>query len=76
MPDLCVVKDCRSNFAEDLHIEAPVVSVYKFPKDNDLIIKWKKALSLEENWQPSENSSVCEKHFLKSGLTKYESGEF
>jgi len=39
------------------------LSSFHFPKDKEMYDRWKKAVP-RDNWVPTANSVLCEKHFL------------
>ncbi|GFW59174.1 uncharacterized protein TNCV_2781051 [Trichonephila clavipes] len=56
MPRYCCVPNCSSNKPGQ-----PYVSVFRFPKDEQLLQTWKK--KIPRDFKNSNNSEVCIKHF-------------
>lgn len=71
MPRRCCVPGCKSNYDSTLKNGEGPVSTFCFPRDNDLLCRWKKAIP-RANWEPSKGSFVCSKHFSDSEVIRSE----
>lgn len=69
MPNRCVVPNCRGNYRL-----GPKVSSFSFPKANELLSIWIRAIK-RENFVPTKHSKVCELHFRPEDI-KRESSAF
>lgn len=58
MPSSCCVPGCRSNYTSN----SPSVTVFKFPKNEELKRKWLSAIP-RADFTPKTRSVVCLKHF-------------
>ncbi|XP_044766292.1 uncharacterized protein LOC123322410 [Coccinella septempunctata] len=67
MPRRCCVTGCKSNYDS----QNRYVSVFKFPKDPNLKIKWVASIP-RKNWTPSQNSVVCSLHFQECEVIRYD----
>uniref|UniRef100_A0A3P9NPE5 THAP-type domain-containing protein n=1 Tax=Poecilia reticulata TaxID=8081 RepID=A0A3P9NPE5_POERE len=57
MPSRCIAAFC-SNTRED------GVSLFRFPKEPELLSKWvKQVRRTRENWKPTQTSVLCSEHF-------------
>ncbi|XP_050315878.1 THAP domain-containing protein 1-like [Anthonomus grandis grandis] len=62
MPSPCCVPGCKSNYKSSLRAGEASISVFGFPKDEHLKMKWLKAIP-RDKWAPTQYSVVCAKHF-------------
>ncbi|GFX89978.1 hypothetical protein TNCV_886761 [Trichonephila clavipes] len=63
MPGYCCVPNCSSNKPGQ-----PYVSVFRFPKDEQLLQTWKK--KIPRDFKNTNNSVVCIKHFPGSFIVR------
>ena len=54
----CCVPNCRTNYKG-----AETATVFRFPKDQQLRNKWIKQIRRKDDFVPSKDTVVCEKHF-------------
>ena len=63
MPNKCIVFGCNTAYES---CEEKNVSTFSFPSASDdkldLIEHWKRFVN-RDNWAPSQNSVICQKHF-------------
>ncbi|XP_035210868.1 uncharacterized protein LOC118185167 [Stegodyphus dumicola] len=69
MPDRCCVPLCKGNYPT-----GPKLSVFSFPKNEDLKIEWLSAIQ-RKDFSPKKSSKVCELHFKESDF-KVEASAF
>ncbi|XP_035223029.1 THAP domain-containing protein 6-like [Stegodyphus dumicola] len=69
MPGRCCVPLCKGNYPT-----GPKVSVFSFPKNEDLKREWLSAIQ-RKDFSPKKSSKVCELHFKKSDF-KVEASAF
>lgn len=72
MPRVWCVPSCKANYNSTLKSQQSYMSVFTFPKDENLRQKWIKSIP-RKNWTPSKYSAVCMKHFRDSDIISYES---
>lgn len=63
MPTFCVAFGCTSTSGRD------EVAFHKFPQDRDIAAKWVAAIQ-REDFEPTNASVVCSKHFRDSDYTR------
>lgn len=68
MPRKCCVPGCKGNY----NSEDEVVSVFRFPTDCDKRRLWLCKIP-RDNFEPSKNSVVCEKHFIEEFIVRFDS---
>ncbi|XP_046983092.1 uncharacterized protein LOC124553248 [Schistocerca americana] len=59
---MCCVPHCRGNYGY-----GPKVSVFYFPNDESLRLKWISAVH-RQDWMPSKHSVLCELHLNEDGI--------
>ncbi|XP_055924540.1 uncharacterized protein LOC129956631 [Argiope bruennichi] len=64
MPLICCVPNCNGNYRN-----GPRVSVFAFPKNEELKKKWLSAIH-REGFYPTQHSRVCELHFKKNDIER------
>jgi len=69
MPSPCCVPGCKSNYKTYLDAGEPAVSVFTFPKDENLKTQWLRNIP-RKAWSPSKYSVVCAKHFVENDIIK------
>ncbi|ELU07706.1 hypothetical protein CAPTEDRAFT_205911 [Capitella teleta] len=57
MPHKCSVPGCNGNYAN-----GPKVAVFKFPLNDEGLARWLNGIK-RDNFVPTKNSRVCERHF-------------
>lgn len=75
MPETCSVPLCRSNYKlrkEEVErgIKNEYVPVFRFPANSELREKWISRIN-RKNFQPTERSVVCIKHFRDTDIIRY-----
>ncbi|XP_055622772.1 uncharacterized protein LOC129766278 [Toxorhynchites rutilus septentrionalis] len=74
MANFCAVKGCeitRSRYKN----KAECITVHRFPKREDLILKWIAYCGQEKQWKPLGNQGICSKHFDSSCYERNEECE-
>ena len=69
MPNLCCVPGCKSNYQSCLKAGENSVSVFHFPKNENLKIQWLKAIP-RADYSPTQYSVVCAKHFVSGDIIR------
>ena len=64
MPEKCCVPGCRGNYEATAEYEEEKVSVFRFPKDPELRVKWIRLIP-RQNLTVHDKTVVCEKHFAQ-----------
>ncbi|XP_054715473.1 THAP domain-containing protein 5-like [Uloborus diversus] len=67
MPNTCCVPKCKGNYNQENR-----VVVFSFPKNEELLQKWMKAIP-RENLVVTKNTRVCEKHFQNDDIERHTS---
>lgn len=71
MPSQCCVSGCKSNYKSEKTRGKHYVSVFLFPKNEELRKKWLSAIP-RKNWTPSQSSVVCVLHFVEIDIIRYD----
>ena len=69
MPSPCCMPGCNSNYQSALKVGENSISVFHFPKNENLKMQWLKAIP-RANWLPTQFSVVCAKHFVPSDIIR------
>ena len=71
MPYKCVVPKCESNYASSIYKGEGVFPTFEFPGEDrhDLRQKWIRFVN-RADWEPSEKSRICIKHFEEKFLNR------
>ncbi|XP_076281087.1 THAP domain-containing protein 1 A-like [Lasioglossum baleicum] len=70
MPRRCCVPNCKGNYDTTLKGNN-YISVFKFPKDEQLRKKWMAAIP-HKNWTLTKYSAVCSLHFAETDIQRYQ----
>mgnify|MGYP005982137529 FL=1 len=71
MPRKCCVPGCNSNYDSEIKKGGPVVSAFRFPKDEERKKLWLLAIP-RKDFSPTANSVVCMKHFSEDDIIRYD----
>ncbi|XP_042904288.1 uncharacterized protein [Parasteatoda tepidariorum] len=64
MPYSCVVQKCKGNYKN-----GPKVSVFRFPKSEEMKRKWINSIK-RDSYQVNSHSRVCELHFVEEDIVR------
>ena len=60
MPNKCSVVGCKSGYKD-----GPDYPRFKFPRDQELIAKWLLFLNRPADYEVTDNSFICSRHYLR-----------
>jgi THAP domain len=69
MPQKCCVTNCWGNFDATKDRPKETVSVFSFPKDPEMLERWKRLIP-RENLEVTKPTVVCRKHFVDSFIIR------
>ncbi|KAK9883054.1 hypothetical protein WA026_001262 [Henosepilachna vigintioctopunctata] len=69
MPGHCCVPGCNSNYKSYLESGQPPISVFRFPRDENLMKQWLKSIP-RASFTPSRCAVVCAKHFPEDAIVR------